>query len=172
VKIQSGLPAGAYQGTINFTSQGQTRQLAISSTVTAPPIQVQTSALHFTAQKGGDNPADQSLSITNTSSAAIDWTAKLNTASAATPSFLSVSSLSGTLAPGQTVSLTVGVDITNAPAGTLSGTIDIVSSSNASIVLANEVSVDVVISDMATPTVTATPTVMATPAAVTTPTAA
>jgi Viral BACON domain len=157
VNVQSGLPAGTYHGTVNFASQGQTtRQLAISCAVTTSSIQMQADALHFTAQKGA-NPAAQTLSMTNTSNTALNWTAKLDDTT--TPAFLSVSPLSGTIAPGQKISLTVSANIANAPVGTLSGGIDIVNSNDASVVLADEVSVDVVISDAAPP-LTATPTTL------------
>ncbi|HEY4384658.1 MAG TPA: choice-of-anchor D domain-containing protein [Ktedonobacteraceae bacterium] len=154
VKVQSGLSAGAYQGTVNFSSQGQTRQLAISCAVTAPPIEMQTDALHFTAHKGV-NPASQSLTMTNTSNTALNWTVKLDSGA---PAFLSILPLSGTIAPGQKIPLTVSANIVNAKVGTLSSGISIVNSNDPGILLAaQEVSVDAVISDPVTP-LAATPT--------------
>ncbi|HTK05673.1 MAG TPA: choice-of-anchor D domain-containing protein [Ktedonobacteraceae bacterium] len=148
VKVQSGLTAGAYQGTVNFSSQGQTRQLAISCAVTAPPIAMQTDALHFTAHKGV-NPASQSLTMTNTGNTALNWTVKLDSGA---PAFLSVSPLSGSIAPGQKIPLTVSANIVNAEVGTLTSGISIVNSNDTGVLLADqEVSVDVVISDPATP---------------------
>jgi hypothetical protein len=143
VKIQSPLSAGAYQGTLNFTGQGLQRQLAISCTVTAPPIQMQTNALHFSASKG-INPATQSLSMTNTGNTSLNWLVALDSGA---PAFLTISPLSGTIAPGQKISLLVNADIVNAAVGKLSSGISIVSSDTNVLLADQKVAVDVQISD-------------------------
>ncbi len=142
VKVLSPLSPGAYQGTLSFinsTNQSQVRQLTVSCTVTAPPIQMQTGALHFIASKGV-NPVSQSLSMTNTSNAALNWMVALNPGA---PAFLTVAPLNGKIAPGQQISLVVNADIVNAPIGTLSNSISIVSSDTNVLLADQKVSVDV-----------------------------
>lgn len=81
----------------------------------SPTIGVSPSSLSFTATAGGSNPANQTISITNTGGGTLNWTATDNA------SWLSVSPASGT-APS---TLTASVDITGLAAGTYNGTITI-----------------------------------------------
>jgi len=81
----------------------------------SPTIGVSPSSLSFTATAGGANPANQSLSITNTGGGTLNWTASDNAA------WLSVSPTSGT-APSST---TASVNISGLAAGTYNGTITI-----------------------------------------------
>src|SRR5262249_3070903 len=75
---------------------------ATTGGTTSPTIGVSPSSLSFTATAGGANPANQSLSITNTGGGTLNWSATSNA------SWLSVSPASGT-APS---TLTASVDIT------------------------------------------------------------
>ncbi|MEW6130033.1 MAG: S8 family serine peptidase [Acidobacteriota bacterium] len=81
----------------------------------SPTIGVSPSSLSFTATAGGANPANQSLSITNTGGGTLNWTASSN------QTWLSVSPTSGT-APS---TATVSVNITGLAAGTYNGAITI-----------------------------------------------
>ena len=89
-----------------------------NGTAGAPPgptIGVSPTSFNFTATAGGANPANQSLSITNTGGGSLSWTASAN------QPWLTVSPASGT-APS---TVTVSVNITGLAAGTFSGAITI-----------------------------------------------
>lgn len=80
-----------------------------------PTIGVSPSSLSFTATAGGANPANQSISITNTGGGTLNWTASDNA------TWLTLSPTSGT-APS---TLTASVNISGLAAGTYNGTITI-----------------------------------------------
>jgi Viral BACON domain/Flagellar-associated PapD-like len=152
IKVAMPLAPGAYQGSLNFVTQGQAPVFAVSCTVTAPPIHMQSSSLNFSTTKGV-NPAAQSLVMSNTSNTALNWTVNLdNTA----PAFLTISPLSGTIAAGQQVTLSVAADIVNAPVGTLSSGISIVSSDSGILLADQKVKVSVQITAQL-PVLTMTP---------------
>jgi hypothetical protein len=88
---------------------------ASASAPTQPTIGVSPTSLSFTATAGGANPANQTISITNTGAGTLNWTAS------ADASWLSVSPASGT-APS---TLTASVNITGLAAGTYNGNITI-----------------------------------------------
>jgi len=80
-----------------------------------PTIGVSPSSLSFTATEGGANPANQTVSITNTGGGTLNWTASDNA------TWLTISPTSGT-APS---TLTASVNISGLTAGTYNGTITI-----------------------------------------------
>jgi len=86
-----------------------------TATTAGPTIGVSPASLSFNATVGGANPANQSLSITNTGGGTLNWTASDNA------TWLSVSPASGT-APS---TATVSVNITGLAAGTYNGAITI-----------------------------------------------
>lgn len=86
-----------------------------TATTAGPTIGVSPASLSFTATVGGANPANQSLSITNTGGGTLNWTASSNA------TWLSVSPTSGT-APS---TATVSVNITGLAVGTYNGAITI-----------------------------------------------
>ncbi len=89
-------------------------------TLTRPPtLSVSPTSLSFTATAGGSNPANQTLSITNTGTGTFNWTASKGTAT-----WLTVSPTSGQ----PNASATVSVNIAGLAAGTYSGTITITAS--------------------------------------------
>jgi hypothetical protein len=88
---------------------------ASSAPPTQPTIGVSPASLSFTATAGGSNPADQTISITNTGAGTLNWTATDDA------SWLTVSPASGT-APS---TLTASVNISGLAAGTFNGTITI-----------------------------------------------
>jgi subtilase family protein/BACON domain-containing protein len=81
----------------------------------SPTIGVNPSSFSFSATVGGSNPANQSLSITNTGGGTLNWTASSNA------TWLSVSPTSGT-APS---TATVSVNITGLAVGTYNGAITV-----------------------------------------------
>lgn len=88
---------------------------ATTGGTTSPTIGVSPSSLSFTATAGGANPANQSVSITNTGGGTLNWSASSNA------SWLSVSPASGT-APSTS---TASVNISGLAAGTYNGAITI-----------------------------------------------
>lgn len=86
-----------------------------SATTAGPAIGVSPASMSFSATVGGSNPANQSLSITNTGGGTLSWTASSNA------TWLSVSPTSGT-APS---TATVSVNIAGLAAGTYNGAITI-----------------------------------------------
>jgi hypothetical protein len=82
---------------------------------TDPTIGVSPASFSFTATAGGANPANQSLSITNTGGGTLNWTGSVN------QTWLGISPASGT-APS---SVTVSANITGLAAGTYNGAITI-----------------------------------------------
>ncbi len=88
---------------------------ATAGAPSSPTIGVSPSSLSFTATAGGSNPANQTISLTNTGGGTLNWTATDNA------SWLSLSPASGT-APS---TLTASVSISGLAAGTYNGTITI-----------------------------------------------
>lgn len=88
---------------------------ANTSTSTTPTIGLSPSSLSFTATVGGSNPANQTISITNTGSGTLNWSQTDNA------SWLTVTPASGT-APS---TLTASVSISGLTAGTYNGTITV-----------------------------------------------
>ncbi len=86
-----------------------------TATTAGPTIGVSPASLSFSATVGGANPANQSLSITNTGGGTLNWTASSNA------TWLSVSPASGT-APS---TATVPVNIAGLAVGTYNGAITI-----------------------------------------------
>lgn len=116
----AGLTAGTYSGAISVSASGATntpRTVAVSLTLTtaAPTIGLSATNLSFTGQQGGSNPSGQTLSISNTSSGTLGWTASTN------QSWLTVSSTNGT-APS---TITVSANTAGLAAGNYNGTITV-----------------------------------------------
>ncbi|MBS1791589.1 MAG: S8 family serine peptidase [Acidobacteria bacterium] len=88
---------------------------ANGSVATNPTIGVSPSSLSFTATAGGSNPANQTISVTNTGSGTLNWSQTDNA------SWLTVTPASGT-APS---TLTASVNISGLSAGTYNGTITV-----------------------------------------------
>ncbi|MFN0112777.1 MAG: S8 family serine peptidase [Blastocatellia bacterium] len=88
---------------------------ANSSVATNPTIGVSPTSLSFTATVGGSNPANQTISITNTGGGTLNWAQTDNA------SWLTVTPASGT-APS---TLTAAVSITGLTAGTYNGTVTV-----------------------------------------------
>ena len=88
---------------------------ATANAPTAPTIGVSPSSLSFSATVGGNNPANQTISLTNVGAGTLNWTASDNAA------WLTVTPASGT-APS---TLTASVNITSLAVGTYNGSITI-----------------------------------------------
>ena len=89
------------------------------STSPAPSIAVSPASLNFSATAGGANPAAQNFGLTNTGSAALNYTIATNV------NWLSVSPVSGTLATNAGQEITVTVSSTGLQPGTSNAVITI-----------------------------------------------
>ncbi|MEW6246117.1 MAG: choice-of-anchor D domain-containing protein [Nitrospirota bacterium] len=120
----SGLAVGTYNASITISATGATntpQTVPVILTVTAAPtptIGLSTTNLSFTGVQGGANPGNQVITITNTGSGTLAWSAAENAA------WLSVSPASGT----GNGSITVSVNTAGLSAGTVSAPITITAS--------------------------------------------
>jgi hypothetical protein len=121
----AGLAPGSYSGTITVTSPGATnspRAIAVSLTVTppapVPALGVSPTSLSFTAEQGS-NPASQALTISNTGTGTLTWTANEPIP------WLVGSPGSGSLGAGQSASMAVSVNTAGLAPGNYTGTITV-----------------------------------------------
>jgi hypothetical protein len=117
----TGLIAGTYNGIITITASGATtKTIPVTLTLTNnnPIITTNPTSLTFNSIIGGNNPANQSFTITNTGGGTLIWSASDNV------NWLLLSSSTGT-APSTVI---VSVDITGLIAGTYNGIITITAS--------------------------------------------
>ncbi|GER87218.1 hypothetical protein KDW_13800 [Dictyobacter vulcani] len=151
------LHPGSYQGLVTFTSSsGNSRQIAISLVVSAPvtpAINVQPANLSFVVQNG-QNPPAQTLSLHNTGNTDLQWSA---TIAGIDSSILTVTPAKGTLKPGESATLTVGLHVPVAGLKLSSATILINAVAPGSISLQQKVQVTILNKDIPTPTSTASP---------------
>jgi hypothetical protein len=125
VKINSGsLQAGSYQGTLTFSYGTLTKQVAVALTVSMPPtagIGIQPNALIFTTT-AGTNPPPQIFTITDTGNATLNWTL---TEDANGATYAPATPTSGSLAPGESATITVTPNVAQASPGAINAMITI-----------------------------------------------
>jgi len=125
------LNAGSYQGTLTFAAGGLSKPVAILLTVTAPPvaaITLQPPKLVFNTYKGS-NPLAQTLTVTNSGDASLNWSASL---SSEIGNAFTIDPVQGSnLLPGNSTQITVNPNVAGNETGTLTGTITVVDSDNA-----------------------------------------
>ncbi|MFQ5456568.1 MAG: hypothetical protein ACE5EA_10285, partial [Nitrospirota bacterium] len=124
----TGLSAGSYTGTITISApEAASKTITVNLTVTDgssnPVISLSTSTLSFTAEVGGTNPQDQTVTVSNGGEGLLVWTPSTETAWIS--GFINNNSTNET-------TLTVSVDITGLSAGSYTGTITISASEAAS----------------------------------------
>jgi len=122
----TGLTAGSYNATITVTASGATnspRTVPVTLTITAAPATIgrSPSSFTFTGIQGASNPANQTLSLTNTGGGTLSWSVSDNA------SWLTVSPTSGTTTT-ETDAVPVSVNLASLAAGTYNGTITITAS--------------------------------------------
>jgi len=143
VKITSGsLKAGSYQGTLTFSYGALTKQVAVALTLSTPPaasIGVQTSTLAFTTTEGTD-PASQTFTITDTGNATLNWSL---TEDASGTTYAPATPASGSLAPGQSQTITVTPNVAQAGPGVINATIIIADSDVGTTVQSQQVGVSI-----------------------------
>ena len=144
----AGLKANSYQGSLTFTVGDQLTTVPITLTLTTPPvavISVTSTALAFQTT-WHHNPVSQSLVITNTGNAVLNWTASESGNGA---SFAPLSITTGNLAPQASNTIQINPNVANLPPGTLNTTITIADSDAGTSVASQKVQVTVVIQGQA-----------------------
>lgn len=116
----TGLAAGTQTGMISITASGATnsaQNISVSFTVTTAPtptIGLSSTNLSFTGVQAGTSPAAQTVTINNSGSDTLTWTAS------GSASWLSISPTSGSVPAGSSNTLSVSVSTTGLTAGTVS----------------------------------------------------
>ncbi len=174
VSIQrSNLAPRAYTGYINFFQQGTNNPLMLMVTmrvttlnvtpaVSLPPITqtvgptplpgmaLTTNALVFNTIQG-KNPAQQAFTLTNPGNAALNWAITDN----ANPStLLSISPLSGTVAPGSSAAITVVPNVSSSSAGVISVVLSVHDTDPGIQLKSQQVAIKIIISNQALISVT------------------
>jgi hypothetical protein len=103
------------QATTTFTITGNAQVIANFASTPTPTIGLSVTAMTFTGQQGGGGPSSQPLTISNTGSGTLNWSAS------ADASWISLSSSSGT-APS---TISVFANLGNLNAGTYQGTVTV-----------------------------------------------
>lgn len=115
----TGLTPGTYAATITVTAAGASNTpstIPVTLTLNAAPvISRNPTALTFTAIQGGANPTTQNITIANSGTGTLNWTASDNAA------WLTITPASGT----NTGTITASVNTSGLTAGSYSGTITI-----------------------------------------------
>ncbi|TMC18569.1 MAG: choice-of-anchor D domain-containing protein [Chloroflexi bacterium] len=142
------LKAGSYQGTLTFAAGGLSKPVSIALTVTTPPvtappaatIMLQPTSLAFNTYKGS-NPSPQTLKLTNSGNAPLNWSASLS--SELTNAFTINPAQGSNLQPGNSTQITVNPNLAGNDVGTLSGTMTVVDSDSGSKVASQSASITV-----------------------------
>jgi uncharacterized protein (TIGR03437 family) len=143
----AGLTQNGYIGYLNFTANGVSQQVQVNLSVGAnvSGLAATPSSLSFSYTAGGTAPAAQSVNVTSTTGAPLNFTASASTSSGG--SWLSVSPTSGTTS----ASISVSINPANLTAGSYSGTINLSTSGGT-------LSVPVTLTVTGAPPITASPT--------------
>jgi pectin methylesterase-like acyl-CoA thioesterase len=118
------LTAGSYNCIVTITDPAalnSPQTVTVDLDVTGPILNVSATAFSFTAEQGGVNPADQSLTVSNTGGGTVNWS--LDTTGK--PAWLTITPTSGSLTNGTSEPVTLSVDITGLPAGSYSYAFDV-----------------------------------------------
>ncbi|MBI4540306.1 MAG: BACON domain-containing protein [Gemmatimonadetes bacterium] len=140
----AGLSAGTHAAIISFAAPGATNTpatLPVNLSLTVPPgVGLSATTFSFTGQAGGPNPANQTLTISNTGGGSLNWSATddapwltLSATSGTAPSTVTLSANTAGLSPGTyngTITVTA-TDATNSPAA-ISATLIVTSNYNGS----------------------------------------
>jgi hypothetical protein len=144
----NGLQPNAYQGAVTFSYGMLSKQMAVSLTVSTPPvpvINIQVHTLSFSTLKG-TNPAPRTFTITNTGNAMLNWVANEDAIAA---TYAPVTPSRGSLAPTKSATITVSPSILQLGGGTLTGTITIADSDTGSTVPGQKIAVSITVLDQA-----------------------
>ena len=119
---RAGLSQGKYTGHVTISQQAQNVVLTVTMSVAATPVvpgQLTLSPMALTYQtSSGQDPADQLIVLQNTGGQNISWSARTNTATAPTSTWLALTPDSGSLYPGATINVHVAVHAQQLAVGT------------------------------------------------------
>ncbi len=139
---------GSYQGGLAFNyAGGQGQQVTITLTVAPPPqasIHLSQQSLSFRSNQGFD-PTPQNVVVVNSGNAQLNWAIQSDIIGQA---YLHISPASGSLAPGQSVSVVVAPHLYSAN-GTLKSTLTIVDSDTGTTVPNQQIVVVVAVTNQA-----------------------
>jgi Viral BACON domain len=141
------LKPNSYQGTLSFNYGTDTKQVAVSLTVSVPllpAIKLTTSVLNYSTIKGND-PAPQTFGITNTGNTTLNWKI-VEDANGLT--YLPFAPTSGSLLPNGSAVVTVSPSVQQASAGTIVSNITVEDSSANPKVPNQSVAVSVTVNDI------------------------
>jgi hypothetical protein len=102
------LNAGTYQGTLTFTAGSTTEKVAVTLTVTAPAMKLQTTTVQCVVTPDS-GIVTQQVSLTNTGNASLNWQTMIDPSG---NGIVSVTPAQGSLAAGKSVTLIVAVNAT------------------------------------------------------------
>ncbi|HEX7737275.1 MAG TPA: choice-of-anchor D domain-containing protein [Ktedonobacteraceae bacterium] len=142
--ITLNMAVNTYQGALSFSyAGGQTQQVAISLNVTPPPqpaMHLSQQSLSF-ATNQGINPRAQSVTIANPGNAPLDWTIQSDLNGQI---YLQVTPASGSVAPGQSVSVSIAPHPGSAD-GTISSKLIVMDSDAGTTVPSQQIAVSIAI---------------------------
>src|SRR5262249_1928344 len=107
----------------------------------SPAIVVQPATLQITTVKG-QPPATVEVNVTNTGQAVLHWSAKVDDHS---KSYITVPSAQGSLNPGQSGTITLTVDVSQASAGEIVATLTVSDADSSTQVASSSMVLDVLV---------------------------
>lgn len=138
------MAVNTYQGALSFSyAGGQTQQVAISLSVTPPPqaaIHLSAQSLNFTTNQGFD-PSAQSVTIANPGNAPLNWSIQSDFNGQI---YLQITPASGSVAPGQSVNVSVAPRLSSA-SGTIKSTLTVTDSDAGNTVPSQQIAVSIAI---------------------------
>jgi hypothetical protein len=126
----TGMTGGQYSCVVTVTdpaAANDPQTVTVDLDITGPILDVSSTAFSFTAEQGGADPNDQSLTVSNTGDETVNWSID----TAGKPAWLTIMPTSGSLTEGTSEPVTLSVDITGVLVGSYSYAFD-VSDPNAS----------------------------------------
>ncbi len=146
------LQPNPYQGLLTFSYGSLTKQMAISLTVSPPPmaaISLKPAVVTLQTIKG-TNPGPQTFAITNSGNAILNWAIKEDANGA---SYAPVTPTSGSVDPGRSATITISPSVAPLGAGTWDAAITITDSDPGTTVPLQNVAVHIIVKDQAVVTV-------------------
>lgn len=140
------MPLGTFQGGLSFSyAGGPAQQVAITLTVSPPPQP----ALHLSSQhlsfatNQGFNPPAQSVTISNSGNAPLNWAIHADSSG---QTYLAISPVSGSVPPGQSASVSIA-PLLGSASGTIKSTLTVLDSDTGTIVPSQPLNISIAITN-------------------------